>query len=279
MPKIFSYNNYRHFLGDFYREKKAANKAYSYRVFNDAAGIKSPSFFKLVVEGKRSLSPKGVESFLKALKLKVREAQYFQALVKFNHATTLEERERCYRQLAFFKEREAVKELAAHQYRFYSHWYNVAVLEMTKVAGFREDPKWISKKLVPKITEDEARDALFLLKELGLVIKDKSLRLVATDKNVTTEAEVFDISVANFQSEMIRRADAALWEDPGDARDVSSVTIALDEASFREAKRRIQEFRRELNVILSAVKNPDRVCQINFQLFHLTEKAGTGRKK
>jgi uncharacterized protein (TIGR02147 family) len=277
MPNVFSYTNYRRFLDDFYREKKAFNKSYSYRVFNELAGIKSPSFFKLVVAGKRNLSTRGLNSFIKALKLTAREAQFFRALVGFNQAATLEERNRHYRQMAFFQEYAAVQALASHQYQFYSRWHHVAIHEMTKMHGFLDDPCWIAERLFPTISEEEARESLQLLKKLGLIKKNERLKLVAVDKNITTDTEVHDVSVAAFQSEMIRRADECLWNTPGDDRDISSVTIALDEASFREAKRRIQEFRRELNVLLSATPKPDRVYQINFQLFNLTRIPGGGK--
>lgn len=271
MTNIFAYTSYRRYLEDFFREKKSANKRFSYRVFNEKAGISSPSFFKLVVAGDRNLAGKSTDAFIKALGLTPREAQFFRVLVRFNQAKSLDEREQSFRQMAFFREFDSVKTLDAHQYRFYEKWYHAAILEMTRIKGFRQDPHWIATHLHPRISDEEAQESLALLKELGLVTFGKNLRPIARNKNITTEKEVYDLAVAAFQSEMIRQADSNLWGSSGDDRDISSVTVAIDENGFLEAKRRIQEFRRELNVLLSGTKNPDRVYQINFQLFNLTE--------
>jgi uncharacterized protein (TIGR02147 family) len=269
MLNVFQYLNFRHYLRDFYLEKKAANSLYSYRVFNEQAGIRNPSFLKLVTEGKRNLSEDAIKQCVKAIKLGKREAQFFRLLVLFGQATTLEERNQVFRQISYFKEYNAVKNLDAHQYEFYSHWYNVALLELIKLKRFREDPEWIAIHLKPQITETQAIEALAVLKKLGLVKKDKALRLIPTDKNIATSPEVFEFAVRNFHETMIQRAKETLNDD-GEFRDVSSVTIAVDQNGFNEAKRRIQEFRRELNVLLSGIKNPDQVYQINFQIFNLT---------
>ncbi len=274
MPNIFQYLNYRHYLRDFYLEKKAQNASYSYRVFNDQAGIHNPSFLKLVTEGKRKLSEETIKQCVKGTKLTKREAQFFRLLVLFGQASQLEDRNQVFRQISYFKEYNAVKNLEAHQYEFYSHWYNVAILELLKLKKFREDPKWIASHLKPQITEGQAIEALAVLKKLGLVKKDKALRLIPTDKNIATTPDVFEFAVRNFHETMIERAKQTL-DDEGQFRDVSSVTIAVDQNGFDEAKRRIQEFRRELNVLLSGIKNPDQVYQINFQIFNLTGETWT----
>lgn len=270
MISIFSYLNYRHFLRDYYLDKKRQNKSYSYRVFNRAAHLTSPSFFKLVCEEKRNLSEKTINSFIKALTLKEKEAQFFRVLVCFNQATTFEDKNFYYKQLCYFKEYNDVKQLEPKQYLFYSKWYHAAILEMARLNSFREDPRLIAKKLYPPITPKEATESLTLLCDLGLLKKDKNKCLKPVHKNFSTNHEVYELNVTNFHHNMANLAINSLLHMDGDHRDISSVTVALDKNGFEEAKRRIQEFRRELNVLLSQTKNPDHVFQINFQIFGLT---------
>jgi uncharacterized protein (TIGR02147 family) len=76
---------------------------------------------------------------------------------------------------------------------------------------------------------------------------------------------------------MIQRAAESIERTLPEKRDISSLTIALSEEKFKEAKRRIQEFRRELNILLSEDGKADSVYQINFQIFNLSEVSWPGR--
>lgn len=274
MPNVFQYLNYRAFLRDFYVERKAAQPRYSYRTFNRLSGVKSPSLFKSVSEAKRNLSEATVEAFVKGLGLKDREARYFRALVRFNQADTQDRRMKAFAMLKHFREYNEVRLLEGEIFDFYSKWHNLALYELAKLKGFREDPVWIARKLGPEITDGDAAEALGLLKRIGLLTPDpKTRKLKAVNKTLSTPHEVFDLSVMAFHDAMIDKVRRSLVTGNPEDRDVSALTIALDRRGFEEAKRKIQEFRRELNVILSSIESPDRVYQVNFQLFPLTDVA------
>ncbi|MBN8556001.1 MAG: TIGR02147 family protein, partial [Deltaproteobacteria bacterium] len=68
-PNIFSYLDYRRFLGDYYAENKKQNPSFSLRYFGQMAGLRSYNYLKLVIEGKRNLTPTFLEPFAKALRL------------------------------------------------------------------------------------------------------------------------------------------------------------------------------------------------------------------
>src|SRR3989338_9919808 len=87
-PNIFEYDNYRSFLKDLYALLKQEKSAFSFRFFSRQAGFRSPNFLKLVMEGKRNLSPESIEKFAKGLKLNKNEADFFRRLVLLNQATT-----------------------------------------------------------------------------------------------------------------------------------------------------------------------------------------------
>jgi len=52
---VYAYLDYRAFLRDYYAERKAASRAFSYRAFSKRAGVSAPNYLKLVIDGKRSL--------------------------------------------------------------------------------------------------------------------------------------------------------------------------------------------------------------------------------
>ena len=51
---VFDYLNYRAFLRDYYVERKRKGKV-SFRSFSQRAGLKSPNYLKLVMDGERNL--------------------------------------------------------------------------------------------------------------------------------------------------------------------------------------------------------------------------------
>lgn len=272
MVDLFNYLDYRHFLNDFYREQKGKKGSrFSFRTFSRSAGLTSPNFLKLVMDGKRNLGTDGIGCFAKALHLNKEQSAYFENLVHFNQSHTDEERNEWYRRLSASKKYREMKEIEKDYFVYFSHWYYVAVRELVLLPDFKEDPDWIARRLFPPITTREAAAALELLQKLGLLKRDKKGRLAQSDRTITTAREVQSLAVANFHRQMIQRAMESIERVDRNKRDVSALTVALSKEKFQEAKRRIQEFRRELNVLLSEEGPVDSVYQINFQIFNLTE--------
>lgn len=277
MPKeeitIFEYDNYRAFLRDLYESYKETKPHFSYRYFSQKAGFRSPNFLKLVIEGKRNLSPESIEKFTNALKLGKKEAEFFRVLVHLNQARTVGEKKIYAEQLMQFRPFRYIYPLRQDQYRYYTEWYNIAIRELTMLPEFSQDPAWIAKRLVPPISPQQAQKALDLLLQLGLLKGDESGRLVQTDAFISTGDEVTSTSVANYHRSMIRMGAEALDRFPGPARDISSVTMALSDKSFEEIKALIQRFRKELLAIADQDQSPEGVYQVNFQLFPLAKCA------
>ncbi len=272
MPELFSYLNYRHYLRDFYREQKEKKGTrFSFRSFVRQAGLSSPNFLKLVMDGQRNLGPDGVKGFIKALRLNKEESSFFTNLVGFNQARDDGERNEWYRRLSTSRKYREIRQIEKDHFVYYSRWYYAAIRELALLPDFKEDPEWIAKKLSPPITPREAKTALELLLELGFVKRDTDGRLVQSERNISTAREVASLAVANYHREMMQKGAESIERTPGERRDISSLTIALNRERFEEAKRRIQDFRRELNVLLSEEARPDAVYQINFQIFNLSE--------
>lgn len=271
--KIFEYDNYRSYLRDLYAHYKRTKPHFSYRYFSRKAGFRSPNFLKLVIEGKRNLSPESVEKVAKALKLGRKEAEFFRVLVCLNQARTVGEKKAYAEQLMQFRPFRYIHPLRQDQFRYYAEWYNVAIRELVLLPGFSEDPAWIARHLLPPVSPPQAKRAVERLLQLGLLKRDESGRLVQTDAFLSTGDEVTSTSVADYHRTMIQKGAEALDRFSGPARDVSSVTMALSESSFREIKALIQRFRKELLAIADQDRDPEGVYQVNFQLFPLAKGA------
>ncbi|MCB1214768.1 MAG: TIGR02147 family protein [Deltaproteobacteria bacterium] len=271
LPQIYQYLDYRHYLKDYYEARKATRGSqFSYRSFARDGGFASPNFLKLVMEGQRNLGKEGIGAFIQALKLNKSEGSFFEALVYFNQAKDDQERSKRYEVLSRFKKFREVREIEASQFEYYNNWYHPVVRELTLLPEFKEDPDWIARRLYPPITKEQAAYSLKLLERLGFVARNAQGKLEATERVISTAKEVQNLAVGHFHRHMLEKARDSLSSTPPEWRDISSVTIALSKKGFLEAKRRIQDFRRELNVLLSEEKNPEVIYQLNFQIFNLS---------
>jgi len=275
---VYDYTDYRRFLKESFSAQKLKNSSFSFRSFNRIAGIKSSGFLKLVMDGQRNLADDGIRKIAKGFKLKEAERDYFELLVKFNQAEDHEEKDRYFRQLSQNKKFLAAKPLTGPQYRLFSHWYYVAILEIIRIdTKAKKDVKWVQSQLNPPVGIKAVKTAIKELMQLKLVGERKNGNLFRRQTMLTTEDEVQSLSVANFHSQMCEIANRSVLKEPAPDREFSSLTIATSEKSFKRAKEEIQRFRKKLHSILEQETGQTKsvVGHINFQLFKLNKSEKT----
>src|SRR3989338_10129624 len=126
-PNIFEFDNYRTYLKELYASLKTAKAPFSFRYFSKKAGFRSPNFLKLVMEGKRNISPESIEKFAQALDLNKEGAIFFRNLVLLNQATTVEERKFYAEQIIRSRFYRKVYPLKQAQFDYYSNWYFIPI--------------------------------------------------------------------------------------------------------------------------------------------------------
>ncbi|MBN1654557.1 MAG: TIGR02147 family protein [Deltaproteobacteria bacterium] len=269
---VFEYLDFRKYLRDYYQYCKRNEYGFSHRAFSRRAGLRSTNYLKLVMDGERNLTPEMADQFARACGLQNQAADYFSELVAFNQAATAKERNRCQERLARFKQYREIHRLVAAQAAYHSTWYLPALRELVAREDFSDDPKWIARTLRPKITPAQAEKAVETLLELGLVERDKQGRIRQVKPLVTTGEGPLGHHVVDYHRAMLQRAADALEQSPRHEREISSLTLCVSDAVMLDLKERIREFRRELLHVAELEGQPERVVQINFQLFPLSEK-------
>ncbi len=266
----FDYLDYRAFLRDYYVAKKAAGRGFSYRAFSRRAGLKSPNYLKLVIDGERNLTAAMAERFAAACGLDGDEAEYFVDLVAFNQGRTSTERNKYYARLTSSRRYRQAHKLDVAHAAYHASWYIPAIRELAARDDFTGDPAWIARTVFPPITKVEAARALDTLLELGLLERDDDGRIVQKEATITTGAETRGLHIANYHRTMMNRAAESIDLVPSEDRDISALTLCMGEDGIRRLKRRIQRFRKELLELSTLEDEPSRVVQLNFQLFPLS---------
>lgn len=266
---VFRYLDHRAFLGDFYMAQKK-RRGFSYRAFAQAAGLSGPNYVQLVIAGKRNLTENTAARFAVVCGLTSDAAEYFVALVRFNQATSDEERNDRHRRLKAFRRYRRAHKLELAEASYHSTWYLPAICELATSPWFREDPQWIAMTLRPAIKPREAAQALATLLELGLLCRDEEGRIRQHSRVMSTGPETTMMHLRNYHAEMMQRATLAMAEFPALERDVSSLTMCVGPEVLSALKERIRTFRRELIDLVTSDQNPSRVLQLNLQLFPLS---------
>ena len=270
---VFAYLDYRAFLRDYYLEKKD-RRGLSYRAFSRRAGLKSPNYLKLVIDGARNLSDEMAARFGKAVGLEGDAQAYFVELVRFNQAKTTTERNASYTRLTGFRRHQRAQPLALEHAAYHSTWYLPAIRELAARRDFQADPAWIAAALWPPINKSEAESALETLLALGLLVRGPKGELTQGEALVSTGPETRGLHIKNYHRTMMERAALSMDDIPASDRDISSLTLCLGRDGLSQLKERLQRFRRELLELSTLEDDPEQVVQVNFQLFPLSRARG-----
>jgi uncharacterized protein (TIGR02147 family) len=272
MLDVFTYTDYRKFLSEYYQAQKARDPKISHRYFSQRIGYNSSGFFSEVLSGKKNLTGPVLLKLARALKLKKGEEEYFINLVNFNQARTIDERNRCYEKLMGAAQ-VRVETLQIEKFEYFSKWHHAAIRELLSFYPFRGDFKRLARKLNPHITQEQAKQSVRLLLELGMLKIDAEGRYLPAASLIGTGEGFMSMHVANLQRAFMDLAREGLDRFAREERDFSTVTLPMAAEDLPRARQAIAQLRALLMAISDKCQRPETVFQFNSQLFPLTGPA------
>lgn len=272
--EVFEFLDYRAYLRAYYEERKALGRGFSYRSFARRASLKSPNYLKLVIDGDRNLTPAMATRFGVACGLEDEALLFFEHLVAFNQAKTSSERAQRYKELSGQRGFRSAQKLDLAHAAYHGEWFIPAIRELALRTDFEADPAWIARRMMPRITKSEAARALRVLFELEMLVEDDEGRVHPSETNVTTGAQTKWVHIGEYHRVMMQRAAESIDAVPAAERDISSLTLCVDDGKLQEIKAQLGELRRSLLALSADAADPAQVVQINFQLFPLSTAKG-----
>lgn len=268
---IFDYVDYRFFLTDYFNREKLVVRGFSYRSFAQKAGV-SASLLKDILTNRQNLTIQTMHKYASAMDLNAKEIAYFEALVNFNNASNNNEKNRYFDEMVSLRGRSSVKFLDLQQYEYFSEWYHAVVRELITHVGLGCDAEAISRCIEPSVSPAKIRKSIKLLKELGLIYENDGI-WHASDKVLSSEYQIQSLALKNYHIGMLERARESLDKNSSDEREFQGHTLSVSSSTFMRMKERIRAFSDELLSMAAADKDiPDKVYQINIQMFPLTKK-------
>jgi uncharacterized protein (TIGR02147 family) len=272
MPSVYSYTNYREVLAAVLHSSKGRNSSFSLRSFATRISV-DPGNLARILKGQRNLSHTAAARVAVALSLRPRETQYFTLLVSLAHARNPSEKQSLCEALTAQRQTQLrLKELPPTSFEYFSSWYNVVVREYLACCRQPISPNAIAAALEPPITPRQAKASLALLLRLGFIIRTADGSFRQADSLVTTPDSWESTAVHAFQSLTARLGLEALNRHPKTQRDISTLTLGLSEPSVTRVKHLLQQVRQQLLAIANEDTAPERVYQLNLQLFPVTKQ-------
>lgn len=277
-PRLYSYANYREYLRDFYDRQKAGKTGFTYARFSQSVGIRSPNYFKLVMEGEKNLTATNAIRFAKGLGLEGAQADYFEALVNFNQAGNPLEREFFQERMRRLRQRaptedEDEKTVEEFEFESMSHWLHLTLTVMTNLRGFREDTAWLRGRLRNLAGESEIRKALDALERSGVLKRDAQGRLRQSHRQLRTRADLRRLAVRRFYASLFGRAAQALEIGTPEERELNAYVVGFDPKQLPEVRKRVREFMAGLNELALASVAPREVYSFMFAAVPVTGDA------
>lgn len=254
-PMLQRSSDFKNYLQEELILRCKKNPAYSLRSFARTLGV-SPSFLSKLLNGQRRITDKVFNKITTNLNL---EPDFVSSFKADNAATTEPEMRFNNLHLEYFK--------------IISDWYHYALLELTHIKGFKNEPEWIAAKL--GITVNQIKAAIERLLHLELLeIKNGELR-PTSGGNTTTRNEFTDLAFKKMQDDLLKKAITSLWNEDLTKRDHTSICMAIDPADIQEVKKRLTKMRREICRYLERPKRnkPTQVYNLSLSFFALSKES------
>lgn len=274
--RIFDYTDYRNYLGEYYKDQKEHNSFFSYRYFANKAGIRSIGLYKDVVDGKQSLSRRAIAKFSKAIGHSKREAEYFEAMVFFTDADTVEERKIYFERMMACHETKA-RVIEVSQYEYYSQWYYSAVRALLSFYPFDGlNFTSLANMLSPPITTEQAKKTIEVLERLGMIKRKENGFFEPCDQIITTgqlnnNRQVQTTNIINLQKIFLSLAAEAYDRYSEQRIDMSTVTLSISKRTIALIKEESAVFRKKVLSLAEKDTHPQCLYQLNCQFFPLTD--------
>lgn len=268
-PCVFDFEDYHVYLKAWTDHKRLQRSSFSFQELANRAGMKSRSYLRKVSLGQMDLLHAAAVRLAGAMDLGERETEYFAALVGFNNAKEPVERSLYLVKMKKNGRPSSRRLISAQEFDFFSQWYVVVIWELVTYFPFGGDFKLLGEQLNPNISAEEARHALKVLLDLGMITPSRDC-YVQTQKVIHTRDELISRAIRTYQNESMRLGMRALESIPPTVRHISTLTMGLDAKRWEIAKSLIQECRQKLIDLGSEVSISDRVYQFNIQAFPST---------
>ncbi|WP_295053696.1 TIGR02147 family protein [uncultured Fibrobacter sp.] len=270
MKPIVEYQDYHAFLSDYYEERKRTS-AFSWREFAKIAGFISPSYLKMVCEGKTNLSKVTMGRVAQAIGLVGYEVEYFETMVQFGNAKTDEAKKKFLEQMHSIALDHKVRIIDKDAFEYYDTWKNPVVRELAPLMPGAM-PGDIAKACAQDVSALDVRKSLSFLERAGFLKQVRENVYEQTEKSVEGSKEGLPLAIRSMHRAMGNLAVDSLNRFTPDVRNVTGVTMGVNREAYEKIVAVLDECRKKITEIANECSDITQVYRLNLQLFPLSKE-------
>ena len=122
------------------------------------------------------------------------------------------------------------------------------------------------------ISELEAKLAVERLIRLEILDHDENGKLYRTATHLSTTTDIASAGIRHFQKQILEKSIHSLEHDDIHERDITSITVAINEDKIKEAKAEIKKFRMRMSEFMGEGKKT-RVYNLGIHLVPLSKSS------
>lgn len=267
MEPRFDYDNYREILKAEFENRKEASPQFSYKILAEILGLDPAGTFRILNQ-ERHLPARCVSRAIDFLELSGRAAEYFVLMTSYGRERRKAARAELLRKAQELRDVPR-RQLEGQELSVLRDWWVVAVRCAVEVLEGRAVPEEISQRIVPPVGVDQIRAAIDLLVGMGIARRAQGERLRIVDQHLTIDGEKGREAVAEFQRKVMGLAAESVDRFPRDQRDISTLTVTVDERAFEDIRGILKDCRRRIQARVGEAARPDRALQVAMAIFPL----------
>ncbi len=244
-------------LANLLEEKTKKNPLFSMRAFARMVDV-SPAVLSRVLSGKRKLTFNLAVRIADALVLGPEERELLYSFYLTHNSSEQKD------------EMRKEKELSIDCFNAMKEWYHYGITQLLFIENFREDHKWMAKML--SISELEVILAIERLLRLEILDRDENGRLYRTSTHLSTTTDIASAGIRHFQKQILEKTIHSLEHDDIHERDITSITVAINEDKLKEAKAEIKKFRMRMSEFMGEGEKT-RVYNLGIHLVPLSKSS------
>ena len=265
MHRVYSYLDYRIFLQDEQSRSKEADAGFTGRKLALLLEI-DPGQLTRILRGRSPLPFRFVPRIAEWSGMDRRAAAYFEELLRLERSRSQDERNRSQERLAALRG-VAASPVDAARSEYYAHWHHSVIRALVGMGPFKEDYAALGNMCIPPIGPEEARRSVRILEQLGIVHRDERGVFRPAEAHLTTGSDIPPAVLRAFHDQAIGLARDALERVAPDQRDISVITASVDSRGLSSLREMARELRLRVQSLAHSTRDPDRVFQLNIQVF------------
>ena len=266
---LWEARDYREFLHGWFEREKALRPSRSIRALARKLAI-DPSLLGKILLGERHLATSRIQPVCDLVGLSGNQAEYFRHLVLLAKSKTAREAQALFERLQELR-RIAPVPLDDAQESYWDSWLHIALRSLLSCGDFKDEWERMGKLLVPRQRARRVREAMRVLERLGMISKDQGGFWRLATPFVRDRPGTQARALRNYHRQSLLLALDSLEGLPASRRNISSVSVAVDDEAYDDLVAMIEDLRARALARSAKTERPRRVVQLGLQLIPLAD--------